>query len=58
MLLLSLQYFSSAEMLERHKNDCFEINGKQMNKMSKKGGTAKFKKKLERLEKLFNKELP
>ena len=23
-------------MLERHKNDCFEINGKQMNKMSKK----------------------
>ena len=55
---MSLQYFSSAEMLERHKNDCFEINGKQMNKMSKKGGTAKLKKKLERLEKLFNKELP
>ena len=47
-------------MLERHKNDCFEINGKQMNKMSKKGGTAKFekkKKKIERLEKIFNKEL-
>ena len=30
-----------------------------MNKISKKGGTDKFnKKKLERLEKLFNKELP
>ena len=38
-------------MLERHKNDCFEINGKQMNKMSKKGGTAKFEKKKKKKKK-------
>lgn len=39
-------------MLERHKNDCFEINGKQMNKMSKKGGTAKFEKKKKKNRKI------
>ena len=32
-----LQSFSSAEILEKHTKDCFEINGKHMIKMIRKG---------------------
>ena len=38
-----LQYFTTAQILERHVNNSFEINGKQMMKMDKKGETVKFK---------------
>ena len=31
-----LQYFTTAQTLERHVIDCFKINDKQMIKMSKK----------------------
>ena len=31
-----LQSCSTAQILERHVNDCFEINGKQMIKIAKK----------------------
>ena len=31
-----LQYFSAAQLLERHVNDCFEIDGKWMTKIAKK----------------------
>ena len=35
-----MQYFSTAQILERHVNHYFEIKGKQMNKIAK---TVKFK---------------
>ena len=38
-----LQYFTTAQILERHINDCFEVTGKQMVKMAKKGEIVKFK---------------
>ena len=37
------QSFSTPQILERHVNDCFEINDKQMIKMTKKRGIVKFK---------------
>ena len=33
------QYFITAQTLERHVNDCFEINAKKMIKMAKEGKT-------------------
>ena len=36
------QSFSTAQILERHVNDCFEINGEQMLEMAKKGAAVKF----------------
>ena len=38
-----LQSFSTVQILERHVNDCFEINVKQIIKMAKNGKTFKFK---------------
>ena len=38
------QSFSTAQILERHVNDCFEINGKQVIKMTKEGETVNFEK--------------
>ena len=37
-----MQSFTTAQILERHVNDCFEINGKQIIKMEKKAN-SKFK---------------
>ena len=44
--LYCLQFLSAAQILERHNNDCFEINGKQKIKMARKGETGKSKKYL------------
>ena len=38
-----LQSFSTAQILDRHSNNCFEINGQQINKIAKRGETIKFK---------------
>ena len=38
------QSFSTAQILERHVNDCIEISDKQMIKMVTKGETVVFKK--------------
>ena len=38
-----LRSFSTVPILERHVNDCFEINDKQIIKMALKGETVKFK---------------
>ena len=37
-----MQCFSTVQILKRHANDLFEINGKQIIKMAKKDGTVKF----------------
>lgn len=37
------QCFSTAKILQRHVNDCFVINGKQVLKTAEKGGTGKCK---------------
>ena len=39
-----LQSFSTAQILERHVSNCFDINIKQMIKMAKTGETVKFMK--------------
>ena len=38
-----LQSFTTAQILGRHVNDCFDINEKQMIKMVKKSESVKFK---------------
>ena len=38
-----LQSYSTVQILDRHVNDCFEINCKQMIKMDKKGESVKCK---------------
>ena len=43
-----LQAFSTEEILKRHIEYCFEINGKERIKMSKKGGYTKFKNFIEK----------
>ena len=44
------QSFSTAQILERHVNDSFEFNRKQVIKMTKKGQTVKFKKYARKVE--------
>ena len=38
-----MQSFTNVQILEKHVNDYFEINGKQMIKVTKKGEAVKFK---------------
>ena len=48
-----LQSFTTAQILERHVNDCFEITRKQMIKMAKNGETFKFKNSSRKIKSLF-----
>ena len=38
-----LQAFSTAQILERHVNDCFEMDGKRLIKIAENSETVKFK---------------
>ena len=38
-----MQAFSTAQILERHVNDCFEMDGKRLIKIAENSETVKFK---------------
>ena len=47
-----MQPFTTAQILERHANDCFEINDRQMIKMTKKDKTVNFKNYMRKISSL------